>query len=141
MAQTPEEVAAKWSRNASNATQDYRSGIEGVTENPLEKAAQAAEKMKQNIIKSIDDGSWQAGLMAFGFQEWRQRTAEIGSQRYAQGVQAAQPKMQRFMGEFLPYLDRVKAEVDRMPNLTLEDNINRMIKQVREVAKFNYRAS
>ena len=59
-----------------------------------------------------------------------------GIPRYGTGVQQALPKMQAFMGEFLPFLDNLSATVQAMPSLTLEQNIARVVTQVRGAAQF-----
>ena len=139
MALNSQQVADKWKKNANNAVSDYKAGILAVTESPMDKAANAGEKMKQNLIKSIDDGSWAAGLRSVSLDEWKKKTSEEGANRFATGVNAAAPKMKQFMDFFLPEIARVKNEVDKMPSLSLQDNINRMVYQVTETAKLNYK--
>lgn len=59
-----------------------------------------------------------------------------GVQRVAQGADAAKGKMTSFMAELLPYQDSVKAEIDNLPDLTLEDSANRMTTWMRRMAAF-----
>lgn len=133
---TPADVAAKFARNASASTQDWKKGIQGVTESPTKKAAANLGKAKANYIKAIDSGKMKRGLERVSLDDWKTKTVEIGESRFSQGVVAAQPKVEAFMSEFLPFLDTVKAKIDKMPNLSLEDNILKMVAQVRETAKF-----
>ena len=139
MALTAKQVAEKWKKNAANAVGDFKIGVQNVTESPMEKAALQADKMKQNIVKAIDDGSWAAGLRSVTLESWKKKTAEEGSNRYSTGVSLAQPQMESFMNYFLPEVEKIKKAVDAMPSLTLQDNISRMVYQVTETAKLNYK--
>ena len=59
-----------------------------------------------------------------------------GIPRVAAGIDAAAPKVKAFAEELLPHIDKVQAEVKKMPDVTLEDNINRMVNFTRGMAKF-----
>lgn len=133
---TPAEVAEKYSRRASAATPDYQAGIESVTEAPTAKAAKKVDKMRQNFNAAIDSGKVKRGLERVTLGEWKDAALTKGVNRYASGVLAAQGKVESFMSEFLPHLDKVAATVGAMPDLTLQDNINRMVKHVTMVADF-----
>lgn len=133
---TPAEYAEKQSRRLKASTEDIRRGIESVTQSPTQKAAAKADKMKQNIVASIDSGKWQAGLNRVSLDQWKTNAIEKGINRIAPGIDAARSKVEAFAGEFLPYLDKVSEKVNKMPDTTLEDSIARMNTQIREVAKF-----
>jgi hypothetical protein len=53
-----------------------------------------------------------------------------------QGVESGQGKMNDFMSEFLPYVRQVQNEVRAMPDLTLQDSINRVVKNMQLLAQF-----
>jgi hypothetical protein len=59
-----------------------------------------------------------------------------GVQRYGSGVAAAQPKMQAFMTKLLPFQANIQNQLQSMPDLTLQDNINRAVFMMTEMAKF-----
>jgi len=44
----------------------------------------------------------------------------------------------KFASQQLAYQDRIDRELKGKPSITLEDNINRMVYQVREMAKFKF---
>ena len=46
-------------------------------------------------------------------------------------------KVISFAGQLLPHIDKVKGEIDKMPDLTLEDSINRMATFTRGMSKFH----
>lgn len=133
---TAAQVAAKWATNAQSAGQNMQMGVDAVTEAPGAKAAAAQDKLVQNWNASIQSGKWASAVSAVTLADWKKAMKDKGIPRYGTGVQAAVPKMQSFMTEFLPFLDNLSATVQAMPSLTLEQNIARMVAQVRGAATF-----
>jgi len=133
---TPTEIAEKWRRRAEGAASDYQKGVERVSESPMEKAAAKIEKFKANLIKAINDGKWEKGLKSVSLGDWKQSVAEKGVANYATGIRAAESKMENFMSELVPFQDSLKAEIDRMPDITLSDSVARATKWIEGMAKF-----
>lgn len=133
---TPQEFAEKHARRLKAATPDMQAGVERVTENPAEKAAAKQDKMRTNINKAIDSGKWAAGLKRTDLAGWKSKMINKGIPRVAAGIDEAQDKVVSFASDLLPYQDRLKGEVDKMPDVTLEDNIQRMTHFVRGMSKF-----
>ena len=133
---TPEEFAEKQARNLKNAIPDMQRGIENVTESSTKKAAQKADKYLNGIQKAVQSGKWQAGLNRVSTEEWKSKMINKGLNRVGPGIDAARDKVIGFASELLPYIDKVKKEVDAMPDATLEDSIARMTHQVRQMSKF-----
>ncbi len=133
---TPQQFAEKWARRTGQATQDYIAGVRGVREAPGQQAAEKADKLLAGVTRSINDGKWQARVSAVSLQSWQDAAVNKGAQRIAAGVQGAQNKMTRFASEVLPYLDNVVAEVKNMPDMTLEDRINRSSEFQRLMSQF-----
>lgn len=131
---TPQQVSAKWLNNARNASTAYQQGVQSVDQAPGAKAAEKRQKWLQNLQASAD--KWQNNVAAVSLQEWRQATIEKGTSRYVQGVESGAPKMQEFMNEFIPFVRNVQAEVNAMPDLTLQDGINRVVKNIQLMAQF-----
>lgn len=136
---SPEEFVEKHARRTKGATEDMRRGVERVSESPTAKAAMKADKMRQNINAALDSGKWQRGLQRVTLEDWKDKMLNKGVGRVAAGIDAAAPKVRGFAEEFLPFQDRVTAETHKMPDVTLEDGINRMVNQIRGVAKFQRR--
>ena len=132
----PDQIAEKWARRLSGATEDIRRGIEQVSEAPSKKAIEKKEKLKQEWLKAIDGGKWENALSKVGLDDWKKAVLDKGLARLPQGVDSARPKFEEFMGQLLPYIDNVKAKIDKMPDTTLEDRINRAVAFMREMAKF-----
>ncbi len=133
---TPQQFAEKWARRTGQATQDYIAGVRGVREAPGQQAAEKADKLLAGVTRAINDGKWQARVSAVSLQSWQDAAVNKGAQRIAAGVQGAQNKMTRFASEVLPYLDNVVSEVKNMPDMTLEDRINRSSEFQRLMSQF-----
>lgn len=133
---TPTQVADKWVRNTSAATQYLQTGVMAVVENPATKAIAAKQKMRTRLLDSIDNGKWEQGLGRVTLASWQKAMIEKGLPRISQGVTSAQPKFQKFMTELLPYQDTLAQSVKAMPDLTLQDSIQRMIAWTQGMANF-----
>lgn len=133
---TPEEFAEKHGRRLKGAISDIQTGIQKVTEAPTAKAAAKAEKMRARINEAIDSGLWQERLRKVSVDDWKQAAITKGVGRIPAGVDAARKKVEDFAAQLLSYQDTLKKDVEKLPDLTLEDSINRMTTWVRGMAKF-----
>lgn len=133
---TPKEFQEKHNRRLKAAVEDMRAGVERVTESPTLKAAAKADKMRAEIVRSIDSGKWAAGLKRVSLEEWKTKMIDKGVGRVAAGIDSAADKVESFAAELLPHIDQGKAAIDKLPDVTLEDSINRMTTFTRHMAKF-----
>lgn len=63
--------------------------------------------------------------------------AHQGNPADCDSAQAAQPKMEKFLGEFLPFMDNVVQQMDSsMPRGTLEQNIQRAVYVMQQASQF-----
>ena len=131
-----EEFAEKHARRLKGAIEDVRTGVEKVTESPTVKAASKQTKMLQNLQQSVSSGKWAAGLKRVSLEQWKQKTIDKGLGRIAAGVDEAHDKMVAFGAQLLSYESGLKDQVDKMPDLTIEDSINRATSWIRGMAKF-----
>lgn len=133
----PREAAEKWQRRTKAATQDVAAGVDRVTVNPADKAIAALDKMRARLIEALDNGKVEAGLSRVTLESWKAAMKDIGVARIASGVDAkGVKKWDAFAAEFFPYLDQIEAELERMPDTTFEDSVNRMVHQVRRAHEF-----
>ncbi len=139
MAKSAAQITEKWQRRAQQATQDYTAGIDAVTESPTAKAALKLDKAGLNYMEAINSGRTKRALERVDVNQWKEAAKTKGGARYASGVTAAAPKMQEFMNAFLPYAEQVSAEVARMPDVTIEDNIARSAYAQRKLHEFKGR--
>lgn len=133
---TATEFQDKHSRRLKAAVEDVRRGIDRVTESPTEKAAAKQDKMLTNLTAAVSSGKWAAGLKRVSLDEWKKKARDVGVNRIAAGIDAAKDKVIDFANQILPYIDRAQSEISNMPDVTLDDNINRMNTFVRRMAQF-----
>jgi len=135
MAKDPRKVADKWARRLAGATEDIRDGVQGVDVAPSQQAVKKKGKMRAKLLEAIDTGKWERNLLDVSLEEWRELML-AGIDRIAGGAESKKGKMEKFMSKFLPYLERVKEEVNRMPDETFEQRLQKMIAMVRKLKEF-----
>jgi hypothetical protein len=133
---TPEQFADKHNRRTKAALEDMRAGIEAVAEAPTAKAAAKQEKFRQKLIEAIESGKWANGLKRVSLEEWKQKMLDLGVNRVAAGLDANKKKVQEFAAQLLPHIEAGQKAIEKMPDVTLEDNIQRMTAFIRHMAKF-----
>ena len=136
---SPADVSSKWKKNYTAGIPDAVAGVERVTESPMEKAIQAEDKMKANLVASIDNGTWRNQLQKVSLPDWKTKTAKKLRERGAGGAEAAMPKRQAFDSWMVGTLNGVLPEIAGMPDLTLEDSKQRMIRLVDYMADHKYK--
>lgn len=132
---TAAEFQEKHARRLKASVEDVRKGIDRVTESPTEKAAAKQDKMLTNLTAAVNSGKWAAGLKRVSLEDWKRQTRDVGVNRIAAGIDAAKPKVIAFAEDLLPHIDRGVSKLAGMPDVTLDDNINRMTTFVRHMAE------
>lgn len=132
---TASEFQEKHARRLKAAVEDVRKGIDRVTENPCEKAAGKQDKMLTNLTASVTSGKWAAGLKRVSLEDWKKKARDIGVNRIAAGIDGAKDKVVSFAEQLLPHIDRGKDKIKAMPDVTLDDNINRMTAFIRHMSE------
>lgn len=133
---TPAEFTEKHARRLKGAIEDIRTGIERVDKAPSEIAITKQAKMKQHLVESIDNGRWANGLRKVDLASWKASALDKGLGRIASGIDASAAKVTDFASQLLPAVASAQSKVAGMPDLTLEDSINRMTTYIREMSKF-----
>lgn len=136
---TPDKISDKWARRMKGSVTDIQAGIDTVTESPTEKAADKQEKMQTNLNRAIDNGKWAAGLRKVSLSDWKNKTKAKVSQRLPQGVDEAMPKRKEFDSYLVSTLNAVLPEINEMPDMTLEDSVNRVRKLMEHMNKNPYK--
>lgn len=139
MADNVTDVLARWKRGMTAAAPKIREKVMAMTANPMLAAAANKDGYVNGIMAAVESGKWEAGLRAVDFQAWKQKTAEVGSQRIAAGVEASTAKMQSFFTQLLPYTDAVKQMAASLPASNLEERIAKSVAVMRKMAEFKYR--
>jgi len=133
---TPEQAQEKHARRLKGSIEDMRAGIGRVTEAPGAAAAKKQTKMLTNLTAKVTDGTWAKRVAAVPLEEWKSKMIDKGLPRVAGGIDAAKDKTTAFFAQLLPAVDAAQAKVKAMPDLTIDDSINRMTTFIREMAKF-----
>lgn len=132
----PNVIAQKMVTRAAQAQPDYIAGVKAVTDSPTALAAKSLDKAAAKYLEAIQSGKTARKLNAVTLADWQTATVNKGGQRFAQGVQAALPKIQKFMAQLLPYQDSYLPALRAMPSTTLADGIQRMIVNAQKMADF-----
>lgn len=132
----PAEVAARWAERLAQSTQRITAGVQGVTQSPTAKAAQALDRYQQGVANAVSSGKMADALNRVSLADWQRATIDKGVQRIASGAIAAKPKMTQFLQAFLPHVAAGKAIVDGMPKGGVENGIARAAAMIRHNANF-----
>lgn len=133
---TPEQFAEKHNRRTKAALDDMRAGVETVDEAPTAKAAAKQEKMRQRLLEALESGKWANGLKRVSLEDWKQKMIDLGLNRVASGLDANKKKVEEFASQLLPHIEAGQNRIEKMPDVTLEDSINRMTAFIRHMSKF-----
>lgn len=133
---TPAQAREKHARNLKASVPDIQIGVNAVTEAPGKKAAAQQEKMLANLTEAVRSGKWADRVGGVSLEQWKADMLDKGIGRIAAGVDGAADKVEAFFEQLFPYQDALQSKVNTMPDLTLEDSINRMTTWVRGMAKF-----
>lgn len=136
---TAADISNKWNKNMKNSISDIQAGIDRVTENPMDKAVEKQDKMKQNLVAAIDNGRWAAGMKNVTLNDWKSKTKAKVGERMGSGVDAAMTKRQKFDQWNVNNLNNILPEINAMPDMTLQDSINRMTTFVQRMAANKYK--
>ena len=138
---SPDKISDKWNRRLKGAVSDIQAGIDAVTESPAEKAIQKKEKFRTRLMESIDNGTWEAGLSKVSLPAWKETTKKKVGERLASGVDAAMPKRKQFDQWLSGRLNAILPKIAEMPDLTLEDSVNRVRTMMEHMKAERYKKS
>jgi len=133
---TAEEFADKHARRLKGSIDDIRSGVGKVTVAPTLLAAAKQDKMLQNLTAAVQSGKWATRLKAVDLPTWQDKILNKGLGRIASGIDGAHDKVVSFATQLLPYEATLQDQVAKMPDLTLEDSVNRASSWIRGMSKF-----
>jgi hypothetical protein len=129
-----QQLTEKWQRRLKGAIEDMRTGVQRVSEAPGAKAAAKADKWQAAISDSRTKAKWARRVGGVSLDDWKKAMLEKGLSRIASGVDGATPKMVRFAGQLIEHQNAGLVALEKMPDLTLEDSINRMAAWTRHMA-------
>jgi len=133
---SPEEYQEKHARRLKASIEDIRRGVGRVTANPCEAAAAKADKMLARLSESVQSGKWARNLKKVSLEDWKSKMVDKGVPRISGGIDGAKGKVIAFAKDLLPHVDAGVSKVKAMPDLTIDDSINRAGAFIRHMADF-----
>lgn len=123
------DIGERWSRRASNAQQDYQTGVEQTDESWEQETSQAEDSWSRGVQEAASEGRFGSGVAEAGDDKWRRKTLSLGPSRYSSGVRESQDE---YTAGFQPYAQVLEglSLSPRGPRGDIDTNIQR----VREVA-------
>jgi len=133
---TAEEYQEKHARRLKGAITDIQRGVDRVTVNPCDLAAAKADKMLARLSESVQSGKWARNLKKVTLDDWKSKMKDKGVPRISGGIDGAKEKVIAFAKDLLPHVDTGVAAIKKLPDLTIDDSINRAATFIRHMADF-----
>ena len=99
-------IASKWARVAPQRTQDYTEGVQSPRRDWAASAQAAQDTHTAAMQRAATSRSYSKGVRKAGTQKWQGRALAKGPNRFAEGVQIAEPD---YSAGFTPYADAIRA--------------------------------
>jgi hypothetical protein len=131
---SPQEGAAKWNNRMKVAISDMERGASRVSTAPGQLAAAKQQKWLQNIQAAA--GRWRDAVASVPLEEWRTAYVQKGLPRVSGGVDLGQAKLQRVNESLYAHIAAGEEMVRKMPDLTLQDSVQRAARFIEHMAKF-----
>lgn len=129
-----DQVAQKWAQNLTNSVQNIKTGVQSVTQSPMEAAAAQATAYAQGVQQAINSGKWQAGLRRTSLAQWQQAVINKGLARIADGAAQGKAKVQQVMTQLMPH---IAAGVQSLPPRgSKQQNQQRMLQFSEHMSQF-----
>lgn len=113
----PGAIAAKWARNAGSTTaqQNYRDGIAAVRENPMAKAAAAADLWHARVSDQSAKDRFVSGCQRKSMDQWRSAATNKGASNYITGIKEGAANYQSFIADYAPIAQQAKDAANALP--------------------------
>lgn len=125
----------KWGRRLQAAGPDISAGVDRVTVAPGQSAAAAADRYASGLMESIQNGTWETNVAKVPLADWKNSMKTKGLARLATGVSQAQASKVQKIAQTLQAVDQSVAEIQNMPQDSLEARIARSVAFQRAMAK------
>lgn len=133
---TAQEFREKHARRLKAAVPDIQAGVARVTDAPGAKAAEKVDKWHQSISAQETKDKWQRRVASVSVDEWKAHMLNKGVPRIAAGIDGAAAKVEEFAEKLIVHQNAGLQQIDRMPDLTLEDSISRATAWIRHMSSF-----
>lgn len=133
---TPDMVVEKFRRRIAAAGPDYRYGIENPIRPWVEGYAASAERMKQELQKALAEGRHLKGAREKGQSRWEQKVRQVGADRYTAAAPIAAENYAKAASDIMSAAEAARAAAAKLPNVTLEDRLNRAVAAMRAISDY-----
>ena len=127
--------ATAWSQGFGASGAKYQRGVQNVKTAPNAKAAAALPRWIASVNSKAVQDKFVANNNAVTLQSWQAATTQYGVPNLSRGATKGATKYSTFAAKFYPYLSQGLAQIQAMPNITLQDRI------AKSVALMNYNAA
>jgi len=128
-------VVEKYRRRIAAAGPDYRYGIENPIRPWVEGYAASSERMKAELQKALSEGRHLKGARDKGQARWEQKVKAVGVDRFTSAAAIAAENYSKVAGEIMAAAEAARAAAAKLPNVTLEDRLNRAIAAMRAISE------
>lgn len=132
---TAQQIAEKQASRLKGSLDMVRLGVENVQTAPGQKAAAQAAKWQAAMSSQETLNKWKSNVAAVTLDEWKTSMLTKGVNRIPAGIDAALDKVVAYYEKAIPHINRGQEKLSTMPNLTLEDSVNRASFWIRHMAE------
>jgi len=133
---TATEGGDSWSQGFGASGAKYQRGVENVQTAPNAKAAKAIDRWVASVTSKEVQDKYVSRNNAVTLQEWQAATVQFGVPNLARGAAKGTPKYAAFAEKFYPFLSANLQKIQSMPNVTLQDRIQRSVAMMTANSKF-----
>jgi len=133
---TPQQASQKLGNGIRNGSTAYTNGVNAVQTAPSQLAIAKKSKWVQAMTDPKTHDRWEAGLGRISLTDWKSAASGVGAQRFAQSADKAQTNYQEFATDFFPFLASVQSQVNAMPDVTLDERINKAVQNMRLISNY-----
>lgn len=131
-----QQFREKHARRLKAAVDDIREGVQRVQEAPGKKAAAKKDKWIQNLSKQETVDKWARQTASVTLEDWKDKMINKGVGRIAAGIDGAAAKVEDFAEKLIAHENQGLQQLEQMPDLTLEDSIQRASAWIRHMSNF-----
>lgn len=110
----PANIRENWQRSMNNAGTKMAQGVDAVTENPMERAAQAEDRWAAGVQRAREEGRFREGCSSVSLSTWKERYKKKGLSRIAEGVASAAGLVEAFHAQHQPICEAAHEEARAM---------------------------
>ena len=123
---TVDMIIEKYRRQLAAAGPDYRYGVLNPTRPWLEGYAASSDRMKAELQKALAEGRHLKGAREKGQKRYDEKVSTVGVDRYTAAAELAARHYSEKAGDIMAAAEAARKAAQSLPNVTLEDRLNRM---------------